>query len=734
MPHGELKGADATVIDVSFGNFPFVWNFHLKRALLDSMGESIQSCSDFQALIPAYRAGSLPEARALLLKDHLHECVACRTVFEGPKPARMPVRTQARMPVLRVIAAGIALAAVGVAAWVAVDWLILTPRGPNVVQSASGKLYRVWNQEIAAGGEIPLGAEIRTAKGSGAVVRLRDGSLVEVAERSGFCVSAAGKDLTVHLGQGGIIVQAAKRRSGHVYVVTKDCRVAATGTMFSVSSGPKGSRVSVIEGEVRVGEKVLHPGEQFSSSPSMTPVSVQEDVAWSRDLVREISVLQQKMELVRLPELRYSSRLLDLLPAQTAVYVSIPNLGKTVGDSHQVLLERLRESPVLREWWESQAKGKVNLEEMVAKFRNLCDYLGDEVVMGLTLNAAGKPGHPIFLAEVKRAGFREFLQSLVPGITNEMVLVRQNVVAVSPDVAALRKFGTGGFSGTPLHAHIAEAYREGAGLLIGADVQSMGTADLKHVLIEQKDIAGTTNTRATITFNGPRKGVAALLARPAPIGALEFVSPEATYAAAFAVTDPAGALDEAWKLQPMAKLALSPGELAGSLGANFAVALDGPLLPTPSWKLALEVYDPDRLQLAIRKLVETKQGAQLSQESVNGRTWHKLVIPDAKPWGEAHYVFVNGYLLAAPNRALLDRAIQYRSTGYTLPRSSGFQALVPRDRYTSFSGMVYYNSETKPALITMYGEPDRIIIATTASAFALNPAGLLGVLKLGATK
>jgi len=88
------------------------------------------------------------------------------------------------------------------------------------------------------------------------VLRLTDGSSIEVDERSVVGVGARGHDMTVTVANGAVIVQAAKRTSGHLYVRTPDCRVAVTGTIFSVDSGLKGSRVAVLQGSVHV----LHAG------------------------------------------------------------------------------------------------------------------------------------------------------------------------------------------------------------------------------------------------------------------------------------------------------------------------------------------------------------------------------------------------------------------------------------------------------------------------------------------
>src|ERR1019366_1471223 len=222
---------------------------------------TLHTCADFQALIPDYRAGKLSAARALLLKDHTHECVACYKALKAnppatppPPPATKPYRAWSTIPAFRWAVAATVVAAAGLAFWAFGDRLRPAFSGPEaVVESADGLIYRVSDTgtlPLIRGAEVSAGVDIRTARDSRAILRLRDGSHVEMRERSGLSVSERGKDMTIGLDRGAIIVQAAKRHTGHLYVSTRDCRVAVTGTVFSVNSGLKGSRVTVIEGTV----------------------------------------------------------------------------------------------------------------------------------------------------------------------------------------------------------------------------------------------------------------------------------------------------------------------------------------------------------------------------------------------------------------------------------------------------------------------------------------------------
>ena len=289
---------------------------------------TLHTCADFQALMPDYRAGKLSPARALLLKDHTHECVACYKALKPvPRlaPKHQPPATSHRAPVFRWAIAAALVAAAGLAFWAFGDRLLPGPSGPEaVVESADGLIYRVSDTGTvpthSRRGSCRRRTDIRTARDSHAVLRLRDGSHVEMRERSGFSVSERGKDMTIGLDRGAIIVQAAKRHTGHLYVATRDCRVAVTGTVFSVNSGLKGSRVTVIEGTVLVAqdrhENVLHAGDQVSTSSAMGATPVPLEISWSQNadayiaMLNAVTALNVKLDQDHFPALRFSSNLL----------------------------------------------------------------------------------------------------------------------------------------------------------------------------------------------------------------------------------------------------------------------------------------------------------------------------------------------------------------------------------------------------------------------------------------
>ena len=64
-------------------------------------GRAIAGCADVQALLAAYRAGKLSQAREWLVQDHLRECVNCRNAAQGARgavvlPWREPMKAERR--------------------------------------------------------------------------------------------------------------------------------------------------------------------------------------------------------------------------------------------------------------------------------------------------------------------------------------------------------------------------------------------------------------------------------------------------------------------------------------------------------------------------------------------------------------------------------------------------------------------------------------------------------------
>src|ERR1700682_5136945 len=804
----------------------------------------LAGCNDFQALIPAYLGKSLSEARTLLFEDHMHQCVGCRRALGEARhgSARPPGRlTPAARPSSTVwqwgIAAGIAIA-IGVGLFAAVAGIL---PGQHVaratVQNVDGFLYYVsdhGDRVLPVGYQISDGDEIRTGKGSNAVVRLLDGSLIEVRERSSLSVSRGWGGTTIHL-DGQVIVQAAKQRLGHLYVATDDCLVSVKGTVFSVNHGTKGSRISVMEGVVKVDHgaqtQELGAGEQTTTSESLFKVPIEEEIAWSKDAARylallgELGTLRKQLESLPGPRLRYQSDLLQYVPDNTIVYAAIPNVGSTLGDANQLFEERLRQSSVLRDWWNQQQSNRgPKLPEVIERIRSFSSYLGNEVVIAVPSSGGQSNQAPVALAEVRQPGLRAFLEklrqsdpeadyaslqivddlsSVVPTRSHPLfIYLTDNLVVASPDIAGLqrisaivRRGGTTHQPRSPFLQRVAQSYQQGAGWLLSVNVEQiladsvhnregrkqaklpLGLDDMKYLMVERRETGGKTENRAFLTFASPRKGIASWLAAPGPMGSLDFVSPDASLVAAFVIKNPRSVMEEIFQAmqkedprfgEHLAELESRAGvsilsDVTAPLGGEVTVAFDGPPLPTPSWKCVIEVYDSQRLQWTIPKLLDSfNQQAppdagklQLTTQQTGSQTYF-TVRNDKYAAFEVHYTFVDSYLIAAPNQALLTRAIQNRQTGYTLTHSANFRSQLPSDAYTNFSAILYHNlgavltplaqqlknagpltpeqqqsldafaANSSPGLIYAYGEPDRIVLASNSSFMGLNLGTLLG--------
>ena len=150
-------------------------------------------------------------------------------------------------------------------------------------------LYRVVE------GVVDQGATIGSS--DGAMLALSDDSRVEMRAQTELSFERASDGVRIRLRSGGIIVNAAKQRTGHLYVQTKDMRVSVVGTVFLVNADEAGSRVAVIEGEVRVEregeEKTLLPGEQVATNRILPPPPVRESIKWSRNAAALEALLQQ---------------------------------------------------------------------------------------------------------------------------------------------------------------------------------------------------------------------------------------------------------------------------------------------------------------------------------------------------------------------------------------------------------------------------------------------------------
>jgi hypothetical protein len=246
------------------------------------------------------------------------------------------------------------------------------------------------------------------------------------------------------------------------------------------------------------------------------------------------------------------------------------------------------------------------------------------------------------------------------------------------------------------------------------------------------------------------------------MGSLSFVTSDAAGALAFVMKEPALLVDDLFATlsagQPdfpskLAQFETEHGfrvkaDLAEALGGDVALAIDGPLLPTPAWKVVVEVYDAPRLQATIERLVsladaaarkEGKPGVSLVSEVSGSLTVHGVVLGDGST--RLQYAFVDGYLVAAPQRELVLRAAQAHASGDTLLTAPKLTALLPKDGPLDFSMLAFQDvggtlgsiastlgvakgsaasglSSSGASLAWAWAEPSRIVFASAGTGIS----------------
>ena len=699
-----------------------VWNAMTNTA--------VAGCSEFQEDLGVYLSGALTGSRRLLLEDHIGRCLTCRAALLELKGKRqviaMPQRLPSRWRRWRTLAAAAALflSFVYLGRGTIDAWL--APGGPRAtVVSASGGLYRLAGGPIAAGGAISEKEGIRTGPGAHAVLRLTDGSTVDVNERTELYVTAAWSGQAIHLQRGDVIVQAAKQRRGYLRVLTRDSIASVKGTVFAVSSGIGGSVVSVVEGSVAVNQPgrdvLLSPGQQAASSPALT-TSVAEAVSWSPNADEYLQILASFAKIERQISpfsgpLRTTPTLLSYLPAGAFVYGAAPNPGGKIGEGLVAAEQQAFENAAFRAWWSSDTA--LELRRIVDRVQSVSAMLGEEVVFTVATDGVSSEV-PVGMARVQ-AGKRDSLAAALDALftetgessrpyslTGELLVVSDSPAHVAWAVAHL---GQGASS--PFAAAVADRYKRGAGWLVGVDaapviaraagsdappIELAGIAGVKYLFLEQRSPEGAEENEVTVMFEGARTGMSSWLADGGSGGAAEYLPSDALLAGYVSMREPGQLFQEFTKLFPnqqdlqhnMAKLDEEFGanfvaNLTAAVGTEAAFALQGFSATGPSWVSVAVANDPAVIDGSLAKMVEKynaglapdaqdKRGV-LAQESAGGRTWNTLKVGGLS-FGVT-WTYDGSYMVTASDRATAERAIATRNGGSALVWSPAFQNQLP---------------------------------------------------------
>jgi hypothetical protein len=742
------------------------------------------TCVEFRQDFRAYLASELAGSRRVLVEDHLSRCPACRGRIAEMKGERtviaMPVRSTSPWVHRGAWAAAAALVLAVLYLGRGTIDAMMAPGGPRAtVVSAEGGLYRLAasaeTRSVKADGSLEAGAAIgerdaiRTGPGAHAVLRLADGSVVDVNERTELFVTAAWSGQAVHLQRGDIIVKAAKQRRGRLRVLTRDSVASVKGTVFAVSAGMGGSVVSVVEGSVAVNqpgkEVLLSPGEQAASAPALAS-SVVAAVSWSPDAESYIELLRSFAKIERelsnfSAELRTDSAMLSYLPGGAVVYGTVPNPGITFARALMLAEQQSAQNATFGAWWNSETGQQ--LRQLADRVQSVSPLLGEEIVFAASIPTGNEPvpmmiarvqsGRQTELTNAMNALFAEAGESSPPfSISDDLMVVSNSATNLA---WALGHLGQG--AGSPFAAAIGERYRRGVGWLLAIDapplvaaaagddappIEFAGMIGVKYLFLEQRAPAGAEENEVTFAFQSARTGMGSWLADAGSGGAAEYLPVDALLAGYVSTREPLQLFEEftaqLTKAEPEFEKGLATLDeklgagfiqnLTAALGTEAAFAVTGLSATGPTWVMASVVNNPPAVDSSLQKLVDAfnaelgpdEQAKRIvfAQESANGRTW-STIRPGGLPLGIT-WTYDGGYMVAASDRGVAERAIATRSGGSPLVWSPAFLGQLPSSAGLHPSAFVWLNAKgalgilsalnPSPALRELVAERDPILV------------------------
>jgi type IV pilus assembly protein PilA len=499
---------------------------------------------------------------------------------------------------------------------------------------------------------------------------------------------------------------------------------------------------------------------QNAPAESQTRPPISDDLSKNSELLKAYgNLINQFQHNIQYPGPRSESRLLPLLPVSTMIYAAFPNYGQTSDQALKILRQELQDNSAFRDWWHKgdMATTGPKLEDALEKFSELNAFLGEEIVVSGATD--GKVPNFVIVAEVRKPGLKKYLQQMFQDLASKtkpqfsvldpqelatasdkgasqdgVILVRPDFVVAAKNLAALRSFSARldhpgrEFAATPFGKRVEQEYQGGVTALGAADLQGFlnqaplarkqnvsfqqsGFADVKYAVWETRRVDGKSVSQFELSFNAPRKGAAAWLAKSGPLSSLDFVSPDAILSATLLLSNPSQIFDDVKGLasltNPNAFAPLSMFEqvlhlsvkddLLGLLHGDITLELDSAAPPKPEWRAILGVKDTDHLQRTLNTLL-TAANMVASRDEEGGVAYYSLRIPTAKTVMSLTYAFVDGHMIVGSSQDAVAKSIELHHSGGSLAKSKKLLASLPPGQSLNASGLIY---EDPIAMATM---------------------------------